>query len=306
MVTIDTHMDKSSKILITGASGLIGSALVRLLKGEGYENVLVPTSEELDLRYQNETYSYFFKHLPEYVFHLAAYVGGIQSNYSEPANFIQFNTLMQCNVIEACYGHRIKKLLFPGSACAYPAIPDRKILESDFLQGAPEPTNLAYAIAKQNGIVMAQSYAKQYGMKVVLPMVANTYGQGDRSSHVIPMMIEKFRNAEREETINLWGTGRPLREFIHADDVASAFLFLMLNYDSSEIINVGTGDEINMAELAVNICYLIGRPMNPLSFDSTKSDGIARKCLDSLKLRKLGWRPKISLYEGLRSVISAH
>lgn len=290
-------MDKSSIILVTGASGLIGSALVKLLKAEGHENVLTPSHDDMDCRLHEDVDDYFLFQKPDYVFHLAAYVGGIQDNKNNPANFIYDNTMMQCAVLNACRFMNVKKLLFPGSACAYPAITDRKIKESDFLQGMPEPTNLAYAVAKQNGIVMAQSYAKQYGMKVVLPMVANTYGLGDRSSHVIPMMIEKFR----KESPVFWGTGRPLREFIYADDVAEAFLFLMLNYDSNEIINVGTEEEISIEDLS----FMIARNFEnspDIEFDIKRPNGIARKCLDSSKIRALGWSPKVGLEEGLRRV----
>ncbi len=295
-------MEKTSHILVTGASGLIGSALVRLLKAEGYENVLTPTHEELDLRVQMEVTRYWAKHNPEYVFHLAAVVGGIQANSVYPVKFIFDNTQMQCNVFAASSGIRqVKKLLFPGSACAYPKDALQPIKESSFLQGIPEPTNLAYAVAKINGIIMAQSYAKQYGMKVVLPMVANTYGIGDKSSHVIPMMIEKFCHPNPI----FWGTGTPLREFIYADDVADAFLFLMLNYDStaSDIINVGTEEEIPIKELATKISILA----NAYSwrFDDSKPDGAMRKCLDSSRIRAMGWRPKISLDEGLKRVIDS-
>lgn len=287
-------MEKASKILVTGASGLIGSALVRLLKAEGYDNLLVPTRKNLNLWNHDDVFTYFARKNIEYVFHLAAHVGGIYENSNSPAQFIYFNTMMQCNVIGACRNWEIKKLLFPGSACAYPAITNRKILESDFLQGMPESTNLAYALAKQNGIVMAQSYAKQYDMKMVLPMVANAYGPGDKSSHVIPMMIEKFRNPNPI----FWGTGKPLREFIHADDVASAFLFLMLNYHSSEIINVGTEEEVSIADLA----KIIGGKKNA-TWDHTKPDGVVRKCLDSSRIRALGWKPKIKLKDGLRDIV---
>ena len=293
-------MKKSSRILVTGASGLIGSALVRLLKAEGYTNVLTPPYQSpnyLDIRNFSPLMYYFEQNEPEYVFHLAAYVGGIKDNQDRCAEFIHNNTLMQSNIIYISKHTGVKKLLFPGSTCAYPAITDRKIKESDFLTGRPEETNLAYALAKQNGIVMAQSYAKQYGMKVVLPMVANTYGLNDRSSHVIPMMIEKIREGKPV----FWGTGTPIREFIYADDVASAFLFLMLNYDSSEIINVGTGEEYDIRTLADRI-YWAMKKRPDYTFDSTKPDGTARKCLDSSKITALGWAPSTFLMEGLRRV----
>lgn len=292
-------MEKQSKILVTGASGLIGSALVRLLRTEGYENVLTPTSDEVDCRLHEDVYDYFLSEKPDYVFHLAARVGGIKDNAEKSANFIYDNTMMQCVVLDACCFMGVKKLLFPGSACAYPVL-DRPIKESDFMNGAPEPTNIAYAAAKINGIIMAQSYAKQYGMKVVLPMVANTYGPGDRSSHVIPMLVKKFG---ADETPIIWGNGLPMREFIHADDVASAFLFLMQNYDSPEIINVGTEEEITIGVLVARIRSLFSDYKKNMRFDLSKPNGIMRKVLDSSKIRALGWEPKIKLEDGLRDCI---
>ncbi len=292
-------MEKTSKILVTGASGLIGSALVRLLRLEGYENVLTPDSLEVDCRIPEDVDDYFLKYYPEYVFHLAAQVGGIHENDTKSADFIYDNTMMHSVIFNACRFSKVKKLLFPGSACAYPKQALQPIKEQDFLNGPPEQTNLAYAIAKQNGIVMAQSYAKQYGMRVALPMVTNTYGIGDRSSHVIPQLMQKFCS---NEDVVLWGTGRPLREFIYADDVASAFLFLMENYDSQEIINVGTGREIPINALAAmiaTICEYKGKA----SFDNTKPDGAMRKVLDSSRINAMGWAPKVSLEDGLRKVI---
>lgn len=297
------HMQKQDKILVTGASGLIGSALVRLLKKEQYENVLTPTHEELDWTQQEAVQVYFFHTQPEYVFHLAAHVGGIRDNNSNPAQFIYNNTLMQCNVFEESMQCDVKKLLFPGSACAYPAITDRPIKESDFLTGIPETTNLAYAVAKQNGIVMAQSYAKEHGMKVVLPMVANTYGLNDKSSHVIPDLIKKFKNSCN--SIALWGSGGyNFREFIYADDVAAAFLFLMNSYDSQDIINIGTSEEITIYNLAKMISDIIN-PNIDIRYDLSELEGVKRKCLDSSRIKAMGWKPTISLEEGLRRVIAS-
>ena len=291
-------MNKQDKILVTGASGLIGSALIRLLISEGYDNLISSKHSDVDLTQQEAVQSYFYHTAPDYVFHLAAHVGGIAENNSNPAKFIYRNTLMQCNVFEAAKEGNVKKLLFPGSACAYPKKALQPIKEQDFLEGTPEPTNLAYAIAKINGIVMAQSYAKEYGMNVVLPMVANTYGPGDRSTHVIPDMMKRFRE-NKHETV-FWGTGAPLREFIHADDVARAFLFLMQHYDSPEIINVGTMQEISIKNLAILIAAIGGYSGN-ISFDDTKPDGISRKALDSSRLRAMGWKPEISLDHGLKA-----
>lgn len=292
-------MQKQDQILVTGASGLIGSALVRLLKNEGYENLLTPTSDEIDCRLSEDVDDYFLAENPDYVFHLAAHVGGIQENNNNPAQFIYSNTVMQCVIFNACRFTGVKKLLFPGSACAYPVL-NRPIRESDFLGGPVESTNLAYAVAKQNGIVMAQSFAKQYGMNVVLPMVANAYGIGDNSSHVIPDFIKTFRSEDSDAI--LWGTGSVLREFIYADDVASAFLFLMENYNSSEVINVGTMEEISIINLAKMIANLFGYSRR-ISTNSEKPDGVSRKLLDSSKIYAMGWKPKVSLKEGLRRVI---
>lgn len=300
-------MEKQSKILVTGASGLIGSALVRLLKAEGYENVLAPTSDEMDFRFQRETHLFFEREKPEYVFHLAAYVGGIRKNIEEPGNFIYSNTVMHTNVMGAAWAVRVKKLLFPGSACAYPRDAEQPIKESSFLQGMPEPTNLAYAVAKINGIVMAQSYAKQYGMKVVLPMVANTYGIRDMSTHVIPDLIRRFKESKEKgrTEVNSWGSGTQLREFIYADDVAEAFLFLMKNYDSPEIINVGTMEEIAIRDLTDKVAKAVGfeGKIDPILSELI---GVQRKCLDSSRISEMGWKPKVSLDEGLRRIINAH
>lgn len=302
-------MDKQSKILITGASGLIGSALVRLLRSEGYENVLTPSHRDLMLLnyeeiYYGNTLDYLESEKPEYIFHLAACVGGIKSNNENPAQFIYNNTLMQCNIFEASRRVNVKKILFPGSACAYPRDAEQPIKETAFLTGIPESTNLAYAVAKQNGIVMAQSYAKEYGMNVVLPMVANTYGVRDRSSHVIPNLIQRFDDANKKDDkdVEIWGSGNPSREFIYADDVAEAFLFLMLNYNSPEIINVGTMDEISIVDLAQKVASLMEYNGN-ISYDNTKPDGAQRKVLDCAKIFQIGWKPKVCLEDGLRRVV---
>lgn len=299
-------MNKQDKILITGASGLIGSALVRLLRAEGYESLLTPTHEELDWTEKGACEVYFYNTAPDYVFHLAAHVGGIQDNQSNPADFIYNNTLMQCNVLEMCREIGVKKLLFPGSACAYPRDAEKPIKESAFLTGAPEPTNLAYALAKQNGIVMAQSYAKQYGMNAVLPMVANAYGIGDKSSHVIPMIIGKICDAKKKDlrSISLWGTGKPLRQFIYADDVADAFLFLMRNYDSPEIINVGTHSILSIKSLAEIIAAVMDY-RGDIIFDNINPDGVSKKWLDIARQYEIGWLYKTSIEDGLRRVINA-
>lgn len=277
---------------------------MRLLKTEGYENVLTLDHHLIDLCIQYQMMDYFVSIRPDYVFHLAAHVGGIHDNTMKPVDFCYNNTVMQCNVLEACHRIGVKKLLFPGSACAYPRDAEQPIKESSFLQGMPEPTNLAYAVAKINGIIMAQSYAKQYGMNVVLPIVTNAYGVGDRSSHVIPDLVKNLRSV-KDPLTTIWGTGNCIREFIYADDVASAFLFLMRNYNSLDIINVGTMEEVSIYELVSIILPKIKKDISSISFDPSRLEGIYRKCLDSSKLYAMGWKPKVSLEEGLRRVIAS-
>lgn len=294
-------MNKTSPILVTGADGLIGSALVRLLKVSGYENILAPRRYDLDCLNPQALNIYFMRHEPKYVFHLAARVGGLHENDKKPGQFIYENTLMQCYILHEAVRHHVKKILLPGSACAYPRR-DEDILESDFLRGPPEKTNIAYAAAKINGIVMAQSFAKQYGIEVILPMVANAYGPGDKSTHVIPEMIQKFRPQGSRAFFP--GTGIAVREFIHADDVARAFLFLMLNYSSSDIINVGTQESITIRRLAFMISGIMGYK-GEIIFQGGE-DGAPRKVLNSFKLRSMGFSPRIDLPDGLRGMLSGN
>lgn len=304
-------MKHSDSILITGASGMIGGALLRLLRAEGYTNILAPTHSELELRNQAQTQAYFKQHQPQYVFHLAAKVGGIHANRDYPAQFVYDNTQMQCNVIQAAQDHGVGKLLFLGSACTYPKFAPQPVPESAFLDGQIEPTNIAYAAAKINGVIMAQSYAKQYGLKVVVPMLTNTYGVGDNfdpnASHVIPALMKRLVEAKQagKESIELWGSGTPLREFIYVDDVADGLLFLMKNYGSAEIINLGTMQEISIFELAKHIAEVVGYE-GALTLDTSKPDGAMRKCLDSSKLFDLGWQPKTSLKDGLERMFKHH
>lgn len=304
-------MNKTDTILITGASGMIGSSLLRILKGNGYTNLFAPTHTELELRDSAVTEKYFAKHKPEYVFHLAARVGGIHANNSHPAQFIYDNTVMQANVFEAARKSGIKKLLFPGSACTYPKLAPQPVKEQEFMNGPVEPTNIAYAAAKMNGIIMAQSYAREYGMKVVIPMPTNTYGIGDnfnpQASHVIPALMQRFHDAKTNnlQEVVLWGTGAPLREFIYVDDLAKAFIFLMQNYESYDICNAGTMQEISVRNLAELIAKLVGYP-GKISLDATKPEGSSRKVLDSGKLFALGWKPEVTLEEGLGRMYKHH
>lgn len=304
-------MDTSSTILITGASGMIGSSLKRLLTSRRYSRVLAPTHAVLDLRRQDAVMEYMKKNRPQFVFHLAARVGGIHANHSYPAQFIYDNTAMHTHIIEAAHRYGVEKLLFPGSACTYPKYAPQPVRESEFLNGQIEPTNLAYACAKINGLVMAQSYAREYGMKMVLPMPTNSYGIGDnfspQASHVIPALMRRFHDARLNRTpeVTLWGTGSPLREFIYVDDVADAMLFLMEKYDSHELINVGTMKELSIRMLADEVADVVGYK-GLIKTDSAKPDGAPRKVLDSSKLFALGWKPKVDIRDGLQRMYRYH
>jgi GDP-L-fucose synthase len=304
-------MNSSDTILITGASGMIGSALFRILREEGYTRLLVPSHAELDLRDAGRTEAYFAQHKPDRVFHLAARVGGIHANNTYPAQFIYDNTVMQASVFEAARKSGVKKLLFPGSACTYPRLAPQPVQEKEFMNGPVEPTNIAYASAKMNGIIMAQSYAREYGMNIIIPMPANTYGIGDNfnpeASHVIPALMQRFHEARQKSLskVVIWGSGKPLREFIYVDDVARAFIFLMQNYDFHDITNVGTMQEISIGELASGVARVVGYTGNIL-LDPAKPDGAPRKVLDSSRLFGLGWKPRINLDEGLRRMHEVH
>lgn len=304
-------MEKLDKILITGSTGMVGSALTRVLKNLGYTSLLTPTHHELELRNQEQVTTYFSQHQPNYVFHLAAIVGGIHANNTYPAKFIYDNTQMHCNIIQAAQDYGVKKLLFPGSACTYPKMAPQPIPESAFLDGLIEPTNIAYAAAKINGIVMCQAYARQHQLNVIVPMPTNAYGVGDNfdpnASHVIPALMKRFHEAkvEQREEVTLWGTGEPLREFIYVDDLAEALIFLIINYHSHEIINVGTMQEISIAELAHTIAAVVGFN-GKIKLDTTKPDGAPRKCLDSGKLFSMGWKPTVGLQAGLEKMYKHH
>lgn len=301
---------EGKKILITGSTGMVGRALVRYFQGRNVE-LVTPTHEELDLRDQEKVNAFFVKHKPKFVFHLAAIVGGIHANNTYPGKFLFDNTQMHLNVINAAYENEVTKLLFPGSACTYPKMAPQPMHETSFLDGKIEPTNIAYAAAKINGIVMCQSYAKQYQMNAIVPMPTNAYGVGDNfnpnASHVIPALMKRFHeaklNGSRKEV--LWGSGKPLREFIYVDDLADALVFLMENYQSTEIINVGTMQEITIERLAREIAEVVGYE-GEITLDTTKPDGPPRKCLDSSTLFSLGWKPKVELKEGLYKMYQHH
>jgi len=299
-------MEKNSKIYVAGHRGLAGSAIVRKLKEEGYQNLLLKTSAELDLRDQKAVKDFFENEKPEYVFLAAAKVGGINANNTYPADFIYDNLCIQNNVIHESYQQGVKKLLFLGSSCIYPKNSKQPIKEEYFLSGYLEPTNDAYAVAKIAGIKMCQSYHKQYGCNFISVMPTNLYGPGDnydlKNSHVLPALLRKFYEAKisNEPVVTIWGTGNPRREFLHADDLASACLFLMDHYDEPDIINVGVGKDIPIAEMAAMIKD-ISEYNGKMVFDTSMPDGTFQKLLDVSKLHSLGWQAEVGFEEGVRN-----
>ncbi|MEO8099810.1 MAG: GDP-L-fucose synthase [Acidobacteriota bacterium] len=299
-------MKPNSRIYIAGHRGLVGSAICRRLTADGHSNLLVRSRSELDLTQQAAVDAFFKQERPEYVFLAAAKVGGIAANSNYPADFLRDNLLIQSNVIDAAHRHGATKLQFLGSSCIYPKFAPQPIQESSLLTGPLEPTNEWYAIAKIAGIKMAQSYRRQYGFPAISLMPTNLYGPGDNfdleSSHVLPALMRKFDDAARNnaEEVVVWGSGTPRREFLHVDDLASAAVYLMRNYDSEEIVNVGTGVDLTIAELAAMIRDVTGFK-GPLRFDAAKPDGTPRKLLDVSRLAGLGWSAKIPLRGGLES-----
>lgn len=297
-------MEKNSVIYIAGHNGMVGSAILRELKNQGYNNLLWRNRSKLNLMIQNDTYNYFDQMRPEYVFVCAARVGGIMDNKTYPAEFIFQNLQMQCNIINASYQYGVKKLLFLGSSCVYPKYTKQPIKETQLLDGYLEPTNDAYAIAKIAGIKMCQAYNKQFGYNFISVMPTNLYGMNDdyhsQNSHVLPALIKKIHNAKeaREETITLWGTGSPMREFLYVDDLAEACIHLMKEYDSPEIINIGTGEDISIFDLANLIKDIVGYE-GEILWDSSVPDGTPKKQLDVTKIHNLGWKHKTSLREGI-------
>jgi GDP-L-fucose synthase len=303
-------MNKNSKIYIAGHRGMAGSAILRRLQQEGYTNLVCRTSQELDLRNQQAVADFFSQEKPEYVFLAAAKVGGILANSTYKADFIYENLAIQNNVIHQSYKHAVKKLLFLGSSCIYPKFAPQPIKEEYLLTGTLEPTNEPYAIAKIAGIKMCQAYREQYGCNFISVMPTNLYGEGDnydpQNSHVIAALIRKFYEAKRDgkPQVEIWGTGTPRREFLNADDLADACYFLMLHYDSPEIINIGVGEDISIKELALLIKEIVGYE-GELFFDTSKPDGTPRKLLDVSKLHNLGWRHRIGLREGIEQVLQS-
>lgn len=297
-------MTRDALTHVAGHLGLVGSAIRRRLEREGFTNLLLRSLAELDLTDQAATDAFFAEHRPEFVFLAAARVGGIHANQSQPAEFIYDNLAIQTNVIHAAWKHGVKKLLFLGSSCIYPKNAPQPISEAALLTGPLEPTNEPYAIAKIAGLKMCQAYRRQYGFRAICLMPTNLYGPGDNfdleTSHVLPALIRKFHEARERgaPSVTLWGTGAPRREFLHVDDLADAAVFLMEHYDGEEIVNVGCGEDLTIAELARLIADIAGY-QGQILFDSAMPDGTPRKLLDVSRLTTLGWRPRIGLREGI-------
>jgi GDP-L-fucose synthase len=302
-------MEKTAKIFIAGHKGLVGSALARKLSADGFLNLILKERSALNLLDKKAVESFFETEKPDYVFLAAAKVGGIMANKLKKADFIYENLEIQNNIIHAAWKSGVKKLLFLGSSCIYPKNCPQPIKEEYLMSGYLEETNAAYAVAKIAGIKLCQSFNEQYGTNFISVMPTNLYGENDNfdleSSHVLPALIRKFHEAKKEnkKEITLWGTGEPKREFLHVDDLADACVFLMNNYDSSEIINIGTGEDLSIKELAQKIQKLIGFE-GELIWDAERPDGTARKLLDVTKLNALGWKHRISLDVGLKMTIA--
>jgi GDP-L-fucose synthase len=298
------RLDRSAKVFVAGHRGLVGSALVRHLEAEGFTNILTATRDELDLRHQSAVSEWFDAHRPDYVFLVAGTVGGILANSTRPAEFIYDNLMIHGTVVHSAHETDVTKLLYLGSSCIYPRDADQPMTEDELLTGPLETTNEWYAIAKIAGIKLCQAYRRQYGCDFISAMPTNLYGPGDNfdldSSHVIPALMRKFHEARSTDRnqVDVWGTGSAYREFLHVDDLASACLFLMEHYDGDSHINVGTGEDLSIKELAETIRDVVN-PDAELVWDSSKPDGTPRKLLDVSRLRALGWRPSIELRDGL-------
>jgi len=300
-------MEKNAKIYIAGHRGMVGSAILRRLQKEGYNNFITRTSKELDLKNQQAVADFFSKEKPEYVFLAAAKVGGIVANNTYRADFIYENMMIQSNVIHQSYINGVKKLMFLGSSCIYPKLAPQPLKEEYLLTGLLEPTNEPYAIAKIAGIKMCDAYRSQYGCNFISVMPTNLYGPNDNydlnNSHVLPALIRKFHTAKKENStsVEIWGTGSPLREFLHANDLADACYFLMQNYNEPGLVNIGVGEDISIKDLALLVKKIVGYT-GELKFDTTKPDGTPRKLMDVNKLHSLGWKHKINLEEGIKAV----
>lgn len=297
-------MEKSAKIYVAGLYGMVGNAIARKLEAQGFRNILGHSSKELDLTSQTAVFEFFKKEKPDYVFLAAAKVGGIYANNTYPADFIYSNICIQTNIIHSAYIFRVKKLLFLGSSCIYPKFAEQPMKEECLLTGSLEPTNEPYALAKIAGIKMCQAYNRQYHTSFISCMPTNLYGPNDNydlmNAHVLPALIRKVHEAKanKQDSFVVWGTGSPKREFLYVDDLADACVFLMDEYLHDETINVGSGQEVTIRELAETVAKVVGFD-GKLVFDSSKPDGTPRKLLDVSRLNALGWSPKVTLKEGI-------
>jgi GDP-L-fucose synthase len=302
-------MEKQSKIYVAGHRGMVGSAIVRKLQEEGYENLVLRTSTELDLRNQQEVEKFFKEQKPDYVFLAAAKVGGIVANNTYRAEFLYDNLMIEANIINSAYLHSVTKLLFLGSSCIYPKFAEQPIKEEYLLTGILEHTNEPYAIAKIAGLKLCDAYRNQYGCNFISAMPTNLYGPNDNydlnNSHVLPALLRKMIVAKRkgQALVEIWGSGKPMREFLHVDDLAEACLFLMHHYNEEGLVNVGSGTDITIYDLAHLIKNITGFK-GELVFNAEKPDGTPRKLMDSSKIHKLGWKAKIELHNGIENVYS--
>ena len=300
-------MKKDAKIYVAGHTGMVGTALVRLLKKEGYNNLVFRDSSKLDLKNQEQVHSFFETEKPEFVFLAAAKVGGVVANNIFRADFLYENLMIECNVIHAAYKFKVKKLLFLGSSCIYPKFAEQPIKETSLLTSSLEPTNEPYAVAKIAGLKLCENYRRQYGCNFISVMPTNLYGLNDnynlKTSHVLPALLKKFHDAKVNNlaSVEVWGTGTPKREFLHVDDLAEACLFLMKNYNEMMPINIGTGNELSIKELALIIKNIIGYNGN-IFFNTSKPDGTPRKLLDVSVIHKMGWHHRINLRKGIEQI----
>lgn len=300
-------MTKADKIYVAGHNGMVGGAIVKELMNNGFANLITASSKELDLRRQSDVEQFFATHKPDIVVLAAAKVGGILANSTQKADFLMDNLSIELNVIKSAFENKVKKLLFLGSSCIYPKFAEQPLREDSLLTGSLEPTNEPYAIAKIAGIKMCETYSEQYGANFISCMPTNLYGPGDnydlKTSHVLPALLRKFHDAKmnNNSTVEIWGSGSPKREFLHVNDLAKACLFLLEEYNAKETINVGSGEEISIKELALLVAKVVGFK-GSLTFDSSKPDGTPRKLMDVSRLHKLGWKHHIDLEMGIKSV----
>ena len=290
---------------------MVGSAILRELKAQGFENFVTRTSSELDLRRQGDVETFFESEKPDYVFLAAAKVGGIQANNIYRADFLYDNMMIEANIINAAYKSEVKKLLFLGSSCIYPKMATQPLVEDSLLTGLLEPTNESYAIAKIAGIKLCEAYRDQHGANFISAMPTNLYGPNDnydlQNSHVLPALIRKFHEAKQDgkAEVEIWGTGSPMREFLHVDDLAKACVFLMENYDGKQFVNIGTGEDITIKDLALTVKDIVGFE-GELTFDTSKPDGTPRKLMDVSRIHNLGWKHQIDLRQGIQSVYKSY